>query len=135
MAISNFPRFSYSKSSIELTPQDTDVTLLDLDFIGHLSAISLNFDNANVEVVVEVDSVEIFRAVLSDINNGTVYDLDAGNPPRFNFPVATTRSSKHILFNFLDNPAGVSANLTIKAQKKVSATVNMLSRMITYKEV
>jgi len=71
------PRFFTSKTDI--TVLTTDTLLKSISFDGQLSGISILFDSKEIDVIIEVDSTEIFRVNSEDLDDSNEYRLGIGN--------------------------------------------------------
>jgi len=125
------PRFFTSKSDITIL--ETDTTLKSLDFDGQLSSISINTTNKQIEIIIEVDSTEIFRVEMADLNDGSEYRLQIGSDDK-NFPVQVDDQGKQFFLRYFNTPVDILTNLTIKAKSLSGGTETMQSIFIVYRE-
>ena len=125
------PRFFTSKTDITILT--TDTTLKSLDFDGQLSAISINTTNKQIEIIIEVDSTEIFRVQMADLNDGSEYRLQIGSDD-IHFPIQVDDQGKHFFLRYFNTPPDVLTNLTVKAKSFSGGTETMQSIFIVYRE-
>jgi hypothetical protein len=125
------PKFYTSKT--EITLGDTDTTLATITFDGVLQSININFDKTTVEVVLEVDSTEIFRAELGDLNDTSIYDLGIPNQASGASPgfVGVANSGKHLQMS-LDTK--IATNVVLKAKRTLGVTTKMKGIIVFYRE-
>lgn len=68
------PRFFNDKTSTVLN-QFNDITLANINVDGQLDAVSVNFNEDEVEFIIEIDGTEILRIDLDDLRNSGLYSL------------------------------------------------------------
>lgn len=127
------PRFYISDTQITLTSQETDTELLDLDFDGKIDSIAVNFTRDDVEFALFADSVEILRVDMEDMRHDKFYLGNWHYRHTSNFPVTIGKCGKQIIISWVNYPADILTNLTIKAKKTTSKTVKMDSIFVTYR--
>jgi hypothetical protein len=120
---------NFYSSKTPITLNDTDTTLVSLDYIGQLASLSILFDRDDVEFSLHVDGEEIYRVVLDDLK-GT-YDVKVSNN-YLRFPISVDPNSSH-LYMVLTEPAYVESNVTIKAKRTTGSTTKMESVIVVYK--
>jgi hypothetical protein len=125
------PYFYTSKTAIVLG--DTETELVTLTFDGVLQSVNINFDRTDVEVVLYVDSLEVFRADLADLNDSAIYDMGIPNQAGGASPgfIGVSNSGKHLQMA-LDSK--VETNIELKAKRTSANTTNMKGIIVFYRE-
>jgi len=112
------PRFYLSDTVVALSETE-DTQLVSLDFDGKLDGISLSFNRDDVELVLIVDAVEIFRESLANLKSAATYYFDTNGIMLF--PINVRNDGKQVAFKW-DAPADVRQNFTVKAKALKSST-------------
>lgn len=123
------PRFYSDQSSISVG--DTEVLLTTITATAKLDAITAVFDRSEVEFIVIVDGVEIFREILKDLDDTLKYNLGQGNGQFF--PVKILATGKQIAFNWY-SPPDFKTDLVIKAKRTSASPTNKKTICIAYRE-
>jgi len=122
-------RFQTSATDIAL-PISTDTTLLTITDEGAVNYVSINFDTVDVEMIIVLDGVEIFRVVMAHLGTPAEYDLDTleGNPSS----IATSRAKTHFHWRS-PQPVYFTTSFVLKA-KALAANKKMLSYLVEWRD-
>lgn len=125
------PRLEASKSIVAIS-QVTDTSIFTFSGEGVIQAFTINFNKADVDVILKVDGVETFRIDLPGL--GTVSEYNMGdfskNGP---FPVRTNGADSQIIVDFGAQTAGFTSSFQVLA-RALTTNVNKLAFLCSYRE-
>lgn len=128
----DLPRFTpkFYASTNEIILSDTqDTQIVSLSYNGQLDYFSLLFDRDDLELILIVDTVEILRISLDDLQDTVKFNL-----LNTEFPITLSANGKQVLFSY-STPVDIQQSFEIKAKSTVASTTKLLSVLVGYRGI
>ena len=123
------PRVNHNMTSVTSLSQVADTSLFSFSGQGIIQAANIVFNKINVDIILKVDGVEVFRIPLDDIINTN--RLNLASVPRFPFTGVTNKNQ--FILDFGSQPAGFATSFEFLA-RATGASVDKDFHLIVYRE-
>lgn len=127
------PRVIATEANLSI-PTSPDTTIVSQNVDGKLDAFTMRFNTEFVEVILNVDSTEIFRLELNDLDRTNGYNLGSGGgTPAALFPIHLSQGGLQIMYQPV-KPVDVLTNFTIEANANTGGALKLM-HMVLYREM
>lgn len=118
----------------DVTINATDTNLFTFNGGGIIQAIQANFNRDDAEFAIKVDTVEIFRIVLSQLSDAQEHNLN-DITQHGEFPIRNGSNTSSIIIDFGSIPAGFGSSFELIARRTGGSTTTMKALMCIYREL